>query len=107
MMTRSAAARRTRPRLLRDPPGERFTRRHARLRASRSAASPIRLLRLAAGVLLCVIGVVLMPLPGPGALIAIGGAALMAGESRRVARGLDRSELWLRARLPDWLRRRV
>lgn len=86
--------------LLRDPPGERFQRRHARLRRRRETGGPLRLLRLFGGAVISLLGLVLVPLPGPGILIVLAGAALMAGESGRLARRLDRTELWLRERLP-------
>lgn len=60
----------------------------------------MRALRLMLGVLLCLVGLVFVPLPGPGFLVVAAGAATLAGESRRLAQRLDRAELWLRARLP-------
>lgn len=85
--------------LWRDPPGERFQRRNRRLRGAGGGRGVLSVVRTGSGALLCVVGLVLMPLPGPGILIVLVGAALMAGESAPVARGLDRAELWLRARL--------
>lgn len=81
-------------------PGRRFALRYQRLhRSGRSLAG--RVLRVALGVLLVVIGIIFMPLPGPGFVPALAGAALLAGESLGVATWLDRAEL----RLRSWLRR--
>lgn len=49
------------------------------------------------GVAIIVAGVVLLPLPGPGALVVLLGLALLSWASRRVTVFLDRAELWLRA----------
>ena len=86
-------------RLRSDPPGARFTQRYERLhRAERSVAG--RVARLGAGVVLVLLGVVFMPLPGPGFVPLALGGALLAGESLRIARWLDRTELRLRGRRP-------
>ncbi|WP_028080390.1 hypothetical protein [Solimonas soli] len=77
------------------PAGERFSRYHARRREGRRHAWA-GALRLAGGVLTVALGIVLMPAPGPGTLIAAAGAALIAGESRGFAAFLDRLELRLR-----------
>ena len=83
-----------------DAPGRRFALRYKRLNgAGRHPAR--RALRAAAGVLLVLVGIVFMPLPGPGFVPVLAGLALLAGESVGMARGLDRAELKLRS----WLRR--
>lgn len=83
-----------------DEPGRRFTRRHERMRsASRGAVR--RALWIALGGGLVIVGLVFMPLPGPG-FVPLGiGLALLAGESRRIASWLDRAEV----RVRGWLRR--
>lgn len=87
--------------LWRDAPGHRFARRYERLRGSgRSPA--LRALRAVFGLALILVGAVFMVLPGPGIVPVVAGLALLAGDSPRVARALDRAELWLRG----WRRRR-
>lgn len=81
----------------RDPPGERFARRYQRLHRAGSGRIG-RVLRPALGTLLALIGVLFLALPGPGLVPLAIGAALIAGESRRVARLLDRLELKIRRR---------
>ena len=79
------------------PPGHRFTRYHERLRGTgRSTLRRIALLLL--GGTLVIVGVILMPAPGPGMLIVLAGACVLARESSRVALGLDRLELFARER---------
>ena len=81
-------------------PGRRFAQRYERLhQASRALAG--RVLRAMAGVVLIVVGIIFMPLPGPGFVPVLAGAALLAGESLRVAHWLDRAEL----RVRGWLGR--
>jgi hypothetical protein len=87
-----------------DPPGHRFERRYERLRGG----GPHRTaLRIAAGLVLLVIGVVLLFIPGPGTPVILGGVGLFAGDSRRLARLLDRGEPPARrlvARAAGWWR---
>lgn len=90
-------------RLWHDPPGKRFSRRYERLRGNQDGLAR-RILRWFAAVVLIVVGVVLLPLPGPGFVpLGIGGA-LLAGESRGVADWLDRLELRGRALWARWRR---
>lgn len=84
--------------LWRDPPGRRFQNRYER---TRNYGPLRRALVLAGGGALVVAGIVLMPLPGPGILVAIVGGAVMAGQSRRMAQALDKAEL----RVRRWLGR--
>jgi hypothetical protein len=84
----------------RDAPGERFARRHQRLNQQRRGPAG-RLLRSALGVVLVFVGLIFLPLPGPGFVPLLIAGALLAGESRRVARTLDRAEV----RVRGWLRR--
>ncbi|HUR42125.1 MAG TPA: hypothetical protein VM240_13250 [Verrucomicrobiae bacterium] len=77
----------------RDRAGERFVHRYERTKNY----GPLRRgLTLFGGGVLVVVGLILMPLPGPGILIAAVGGAVMSGQSRRVARWLDAVEVWLR-----------
>ena len=50
---------------------------------------------LVAGVVVFLVGLVLMPLPGPGTLVALLGASLLAKEFQGAAKGLD----WLEVRI--------
>jgi hypothetical protein len=81
--------------LWRDAPGQRFTRRYERLRAR---GHPLwrRALGIVLGVLLILVGAVFMVLPGPGLVPVVAGLALLASDSPRIARGLDRAELKIR-----------
>jgi uncharacterized protein (TIGR02611 family) len=83
------------------PPGERFARYHRR-RQQRRRHRWQRPLWLTAGAAVVVIGIILMPAPGPGLLIVAAGLALLAGESATIAGWLDRGE----RRLRRWLGRR-
>ena len=89
--------------LRRAPAGERFEQYYARRQQNRSSGA-LRALLLGAGALIVVIGVILMPAPGPGMLIVAVGLAMMAGESRGVARALDASERQLRHLWRSWRR---
>ena len=82
--------------LLRGTPGRRFSALH-RVRRRRNGARKV--LTIAAGGLLILLGAVLVATPGPGLLAALLGAGLIATESLAFARFLDRLELRLRARL--------
>lgn len=72
--------------LKRGHPGRRFQSRYER-RASPGGAR--KWLLIAAGALLMLLGVIFLPLPGPGLLIIAAGALLVAGESLSAARALD------------------
>ncbi len=90
----------------RDPPGQRFEKRYnsqrrkrggKSSRAAKPATSLLKPLYILAGALLVLAGVFFMAVPGPGIPIAALGAALIAGQSLRAARLLDRLELRLRS----------
>jgi hypothetical protein len=81
--------------LARGTPGRRFTDRYSTRRGHGAVA---KALAIAVGSGLVVLGAIMLVTPGPGALVLLLGAALVAGESQRCARGLDRLELALRAR---------
>lgn len=55
-----------------------------------------RMLIVAAGVALVTLGAIMMFAPGPGMLVLLIGAGLLAEESERVARWLDALEVLLR-----------
>ena len=76
--------------LKRGQPGRRFQSRYER-RASSAGARKWAL--VAAGVTLMLLGVIFLPLPGPGLLIIAAGALLVAEESLGAARALDWLEL--------------
>lgn len=83
-------------------PGRRFETHYERLHGKRNGQG--RTLRLTAALLLIIAGVILLPVPGPGSVVVLVGAALLAQESRRVAQLLDRLEIRLRALLDRALR---
>jgi hypothetical protein len=80
--------------LERDSPGKRFQHRYERKHEG-SRGGP-RLLTLSAGVLVLAAGLFFLPAPGPGLIIVLLGAALLAQESLGVARLLDRAEILVR-----------
>ena len=84
--------------LLRSEPGRRFQDRNDRhrMRGLREWNRE-RILKPLVGVAIIVPGIIMIPAPGPGAIIVILGLALIADEFRPVAIFLDRSELGLRA----------
>lgn len=79
-------------------PGKRFQEIHDNKRKGEKDKSPVmRHLRMAAGVLVTLVGVFLLPMPGPGTIVLVLGLAVMAGESVTVAKFLDWLEVRLRA----------
>ena len=77
-------------------PGHRFTGRYLSTRHVSALRKP---LAMAGGSILVLAGAVLMLTPGPGLLVMLSGAMLIASESPRAARALDRLELAVRAAL--------
>lgn len=78
--------------LKRGRPGRRFQDRHARGRESaRGVAGKCAF--VCVGVLILLVGIVLLPLPGPGMVIVALGALVMAEGSRTAAKALDALEL--------------
>jgi uncharacterized protein (TIGR02611 family) len=73
-------------------PGTRFKQRW-RAREQRRRSLFAKPLYMTAGVFVLLIGVVLLPAPGPGALVLLIGAAMIAEESFWAASLLDRLEL--------------
>lgn len=86
--------------LRRSRAGERFAACYASRRSGDHSALA-RMAWLAGGAVMTAIGLVMMPAPGPGIPIVAVGIAMVAAESRTVARGLDRLEL----RVRGWLGR--
>lgn len=81
--------------LVRSRPGQRFQDFHNERRRNRTR--PMTALRIAAGVFLVALGIVLsMPPLVPGFLVTAAGLAVIASQSRRVARWMDGFECWLR-----------
>jgi uncharacterized protein (TIGR02611 family) len=82
------------------PPGERFQQRFKRRQQSgRGALS--KSLFITAGILIMVAGIFFLPAPGPGALILLIGAGLIAQELLLAARALDWAEVRVR-KLAAW-----
>lgn len=86
---------------LRHPPGERFQARFHRLERRASWATT-RLLWIAIGVAVLMVGVLMLAVPGPGLLVMLIGASIIAQESLTAARALDWFELRGRA-LARWV----
>ena len=76
-------------------PGERFQQRYRRGH-ERHGGTVRKILIIGGGVLIILVGVFLLPAPGPGMLVVVIGAALTAQESLFVARMLDSAEVSLR-----------
>ena len=84
--------------LMRSEPGRRFQDRNDRHRMNGLREwNRARNLKPLLGVAIIVPGIIMIPAPGPGAVIVVLGLALVADEYRPVAIFLDRSELGLRA----------
>jgi hypothetical protein len=89
--------------LARAKPGKRFQNRYYG-RRQRPSGALVKLAYVVLGTLLVIAGVALLPAPGPGALVIVLGAALLAEESLAVARVCDAAEVKIRAWL-RWMRR--
>jgi cytochrome c-type biogenesis protein CcmH/NrfG len=89
--------------LARDKPGHRFQNRYRQRKKQGSNRG--RFVKLAIAIALLIVGAVLLVIPGPGSVLIVLGAALLAEQSLTVARWFDRSEIWLR-KLAAHLRRR-
>ena len=82
-------------RFRRRKPGRRFEERY--YQKQQSARGVFRkILIMSAGVLIIAVGIVLLAFPGPGTILMLIGAALIAEESLVTARALDWLELRLR-----------
>lgn len=76
-------------------PGHRFQREYEHHRGSERGRLA-RIISVGVGLLIVAIGIVGLPAPGPGFLVIALGGALLARESRGVARALDWAEVRLR-----------
>lgn len=89
-------------------PGTRFRAQHRQGR--RGAKSPLaRGIRATLAVILTLVGMVMMPAPGPGMLVVAFGLVMLARESLMVARLLDATEIRLQPhalRLIAWWKQR-
>jgi len=78
-------------------PGQRFTDLQKRRKEAEKGKLPIgRIINITLGVALILVGIFLLALPGPGITLSVLGCGLLGGESRMIARFLDRGELKLR-----------
>lgn len=83
--------------LQRSSPGHRFQNRYASAQRQRAHVPAWRrILQLGIALVLVSIGVVLVFIPGPAVLFFALAGAMLASESRAVARGLDWAELRIR-----------
>jgi len=88
---------------LSSPPGRRFHDFHERRKAQKDRGHAGKGL-LIGGIVITLLGLVLLPLPGPGSVVLAGGLMLVAAESTAMARVLD----WMdkkRARLMEKVQR--
>lgn len=81
--------------LIHAPPGRRFQEYHSYHLVSRRARW-IALCSLVLGLLLVTLGLIALVTPGPGVLMVVVGAGLLARESLLAARGMDWLELRIR-----------
>ena len=84
------------------PPGQRFQAHFQRRQQTRPRALHRKLLAIGGGILIMGAGIFFMLAPGPGVLIFLIGALLVAEESLAAARLMDRADLRLR-RLAAWV----
>ena len=82
------------------PPGERFKQHFKRRQRSQRSIFQ-RMLFIGSGTLIVIVGIFLLPAPGPGTVVLLIGAGLIAQESLLAARTLDWAELRLR-KLASW-----
>lgn len=85
-----------------DSPGQRFNNHRRRMRRRSKA---VRIGALVLGGVLLAGGIAMLFLPGPGILFAVFGLALFAGQSRFLAKRLDRAEPPIRRRTRAMLRK--
>lgn len=81
--------------LRRAQPGQRFQHFHEQ-RHAQPVPAYLRVLAFAGAWFVIVVGIIMMPAPGPGMLVVALGLAMLASVSQRAAKFLDRSELALR-----------
>ena len=84
------------------PPGQRFQAHFQRRQQTRPRELHRKILAIGGGILIMGAGIFFMLAPGPGVLIFLIGALLVAEESLAAARLMDRADLRLR-RLAAWV----
>ena len=78
-------------------PGSRFLDCYKYKQDLRQKFGPIyRRIDISLGLATALFGLIMVPAPGPGWIIVFCGCALLAGESKNVARAMDRGEIYLR-----------
>jgi len=83
-------------------PGHRFRERYERRqRESQGKFNVGKFVNIIIGILITVVGIILIPAPGPGSLSIIFGLGFIASEFEPIARGLDWLEMRVRA-VVDW-----
>ena len=87
-------------------PGQRFVQRYERMKAVPRPRHE-RVARCLCGIIVMLVGIVLVPLPGPGWLIVGFGVTLLAQESRPIAAFCDRVEIRFRGWITRWRERRA
>jgi len=87
------------------PPGQRFQAHFQRRQQLRPRALHWKILVIGGGILIMSAGIFLMPAPGPGILIFLVGAVLVAEESLMAARLMDWADVRTRP-LVAWLANR-
>lgn len=90
----TSALRKEMRRVKRSAPGKRFLAFNQRQRTH--ARGPMKWLYLGATILSLIVGVVLVVIPGPAFVFFILAGALLAAQSKWIARRLDRFEVWSR-----------
>ena len=80
----------------RDPAGKRFRNEHRRAGHSGATEGWARVLCLVLAALCCVVGVVLVFIPGPAFVFFILAGAFLASQSSVAARALDKTEVKIR-----------
>lgn len=79
------------------PPGQRFQERYqCHQRECEGKPNTGKLANVFLGLLLVIAGIIMIPAPGPGAIIACVGLALIGSEFLPLARFLDKAEVRLR-----------
>ncbi|MBK7543640.1 MAG: hypothetical protein IPP10_18085 [Candidatus Competibacteraceae bacterium] len=86
------------------PPGQRFRAHFKQRQQHQPSAFHQKILAIGAGILIMGLGVVMLVAPGPGIVVLIIGAMLVAQESLAAARFMDWADLRLRRLLIRGLR---
>lgn len=88
-------------------PGHRFRDRYEnRSRARKQGGNALHFAKIALGLAVVPLGLVMVPAPGPGWVVVFLGLALLSDEILPVARGLDKAEVFLRKTFARFRRRR-